>query len=67
MTKELKIKLFEKMYALEELAGEDTFDGFDYNEQANGAYKMLDVLGLGHEYIQWSFNKDYSEVIHMKW
>ena len=46
MTKELKLKLFKAMQELEDYDGNC--------QQAEGAYKMLEVLGLGREYIHWS-------------
>ena len=57
MTEEMKIKLFEKLLKLEQLAETPTFDNRNYFEQANGAYEMLEVLGLGREYIKWSEGK----------
>lgn len=57
MNKEMKEKAFEKLLELEKMANTKTYDGRDYFEQANGAYEMLRVLGLGVEYIRWSINK----------
>ncbi len=57
MKKETKEKLFEAMLELEHLGERPTFDGRDYVEQANGAFQMLQILGLGREYINWSFGK----------
>jgi hypothetical protein len=57
MTEETKIKLFEKMLELEHLGEKETFDHHNYIEQSNGAYLMLEILGLGSEYINWSTGK----------
>lgn len=45
------------MLELEHLAEKTTYDHHNYNEQADGAFKMLEVLGLEREYINWSFGK----------
>ena len=57
ITNEMKYKLFEKMLELEHLGETKTYDGRNYAEQSNGAYKMLQTLGLDTEYIHWSFGK----------
>lgn len=57
MTEEMKLNLFKMMLSLEEMADGQTYDGHNYYEQANGAYAMLKVLGLGSEYIRWCFNQ----------
>lgn len=57
MTDEIKTVLFEKMLKLEHLAEVETFDGHNYVEQSNGAFEMLSALGLGSEYVSWSFGK----------
>ena len=57
MKKEKKLELFEKMLEIEQLAIVQTYDNHNYNEMANGAYAMLEVLGLGREYINWSICK----------
>lgn len=57
MTQEMKTKLFEKMLELEHLAEDKTYDGRNYWEQANGAYAMLQILGLDKEYIEWAWHK----------
>ena len=57
MTNEMKIKLFEKMLELEHLGETTTYDGRDYVEQSNGAWKMLVALGIEREYIHWSIGK----------
>lgn len=58
MTDEMKVKLFEIMLKLEHLGEKhNTFDGHDYLEQSNGAFKMLLALGFAKEYINWSIGK----------
>lgn len=57
MNKNDKIRAFEKVLELEHLAEAKTFDGRNYFEQADGAFKVLEALGLGGEYIEWAFNK----------
>lgn len=57
MTEEMKLKLFEGMLRLEKLSQTPTFDGRDYNEQANGAYGMLQILGINLEYLKWADDK----------
>lgn len=57
MNSETKLKLFEEMLKLEDLAQYETFDNRDYFEQSCGAYKMLEVLGLDTEYVEWSYGK----------
>ena len=53
----MKVKLFNKMLELEHLAEARTFDGRNYNEEANGAFQMLEILGIAKEYIRWSEGK----------
>lgn len=57
MTEEIKRKLFEEMLRLEHLSEVKTYDNRDYFEQANGAFAMLEILGLGSEYIRFSEGK----------
>ena len=57
MTKAEKEKLFSKMLQLEKLADMKDIVKKDYFEQANGAYKMLGVLGLESEYYNWAIGK----------
>lgn len=57
MTEEMKMKLFNEMLKLETLANTKTYDGHDYLEQLNGAYAMLELLGISTEYIRWSEGK----------
>ena len=48
-----KMALFELMHELEEVASGPVYDGRNYFEQAEGAYKMLTALGINKEYINW--------------
>ena len=57
MTEEKKLRLFEQMLNLEQMAEGTTYDGRDYFEQAEGAFKMLEILGIGREYIRWSLER----------
>lgn len=57
MTEEMKIKLFENMLRLEHLCEKKTYDNRDYFEQADGAFQMLEIMGLSKEYIKWAFGK----------
>ena len=57
LNEEMKIKLFEKVLELEHLAEAHTFDGRNYCEQSDVAFQMLQIMGLGSEYINWSYGK----------
>ena len=57
MTEEVKLKLFEEMLRLEHLAEITTYDGVDYFYKSEGAFKMLEILGLDSEYIWWAVGK----------
>lgn len=57
MNEEMKIKLFEKVLELEHLAEAKTYDGRNYFDQSEGAFSMLQILGLGSEYINWAVGK----------
>ena len=57
MADEMKLKLFEKMLQLEHLSEVKTYDGRNYFEQSCGAFDMLEILGLGGEYVRWSEGK----------
>ena len=57
MTEEKKIALFKVMLELEHKAEVPTYDNRDYYEQANGAFLILQALGLGREYIRWAEGK----------
>ncbi len=53
ISNEIKMALFETMKELEEVASVPTYDGRNYFEQSEGAYKMLTALGINMEYIRW--------------
>ena len=57
ISEERKIEMFEKMLELEHLAEKATFDNRNYSEQADGAFQMLQIIGLSREYIKWSYGK----------
>ncbi len=61
MKTDIKIKLFEQMLDLEHKGELQTagklYDNVDYIAESNGAYKMLEILGINSEYIKWSFGK----------
>lgn len=57
MTQEMKIKMFEEVLQLTHLSEIRTYDNRDYFEQSEGAYKMLQILGLDKEYRSWSYGK----------
>lgn len=57
MSEEMKLKLFQQVLELEHKSETITYDHRNYFEQANGAFSMLQVLGLGTEYIRWSEGK----------
>lgn len=64
ITKEMKQKLFERMLWMEHM-GEAQQEGKifgpdnvrDWFSESEGAFKMLEVLGLGKEYIRWAIGK----------
>jgi len=53
ISNEIKMALFETMKELREVASVQTYDGRNYFEQSEGAYKMLTALGINKEYIRW--------------
>ena len=53
ISNEIKMALFETMKELSNVASQPVFDGRDYYEQSEGAYKMLTALGINQEYIKW--------------
>lgn len=58
MTRGEKTKLFEKMLELEHLAYKDNPQHTERSyDQMNGAFLMLDAIGLGSEYIHWACGK----------
>ena len=57
MTEELKQKLFERLLWLEHMGESTTYDHRNYGAESDGAYSMLQVLGLGSEYLNWAIGK----------
>ena len=63
MTQDEKNKLFEKMLYLEhmgELQSNNQLSKFcteDFIGESNGLWMAIDILGLAHEYIAWSYGK----------
>ena len=57
ITEETKIKLFEKVLEKEHLAEVTTYNSRAYKAESDGAYEMLEVLGLHTEYIRWAIGK----------
>lgn len=57
ISNEIKMALFETMKELEEVASVPTYDGRNYFEQSEGAYKMLVTLGINKEYHKWEQSK----------
>lgn len=53
ISNEIKMALFETMRELSKVASHPVYDGRDYFEQSEGAYKMLAALGINKEYIRW--------------
>ena len=53
VSNEVKMALFNTMRELREVAQEPSYDGRNYFEQSEGAYKMLTALGINKEYIRW--------------
>lgn len=53
ISNEIKMALFETMKELSDIASNPVFDGRNYFEQSEGAYKMLTALGINKEYIRW--------------
>lgn len=57
MDEKTKIELFEQVLRFTKLSMETTYDYLDYYSMAEGAFRMLSVLGIDKEYIQWSIGK----------
>lgn len=61
MSKKVKEDLFKKMLWLEHMSelycDGKLYDKVDYFAEADGAFKMLEVLGLSSEYINWAIGK----------
>lgn len=53
ITEEKKTELFEQVLRFEHLAENGAVSG----EMSDGAFAMLQVLGLSSEYIQWAIGK----------
>ena len=54
-----KIALFKKMLYFECMGETETYGHRNYCEEGNGAFKMLEILGLDKEYIEWSYGKSW--------
>lgn len=52
-----KTRLFEELEQMELLAAKTTYDGIDYNARSDGAFQMLQILGLSKEYIEWAYKR----------
>lgn len=50
-------EVFTTMLVLENKASENLYDNRDYFEQAEGAFKILQSLGLSRDYINWAIGK----------
>lgn len=61
MTEEMKIRMFERTLEFEKFSMMNTYDNINYSDKANGAYEMLEILGLGREYIKWTEDKLFAE------
>lgn len=57
MSEDVKLKLFNEVFKLEQLAQNDDELNDRYWAQSEGAFAILQILGLGAEYIRWSFSK----------
>lgn len=57
ITNEKKTELFEKVLYYERKAQWATHDQKSYFDLAEGAFQMLEILGLDREYIFYSFGK----------
>lgn len=69
ITEAKKMAMFKKVLEMETLAERTTYDGRNYTEQSNGAYEMLDILGLSKEYIEWAYKKEvdsFGNVVEVK-
>lgn len=64
VTEQMKLELFHKMLYMEHMA-EQQQDGklygplnaWDWNSESQGAFQMLEIMGLGRAYIRWSNGK----------
>lgn len=61
MTQAEKEMLFQQMLSLEHkrelYCDGKLYDNVDYWSMAEGAYKMLQAIGIGTEYINWAIGK----------
>ena len=57
LSTEMKIQLFERVLELEHLSAITTYDNRDYFSESEGAFSMLQILGLGKEYVEWSIGR----------
>lgn len=65
ITEEKKIEMFTKCLEYETLSNKhtyDTYDNRDYFERSEGAFAILQILGLGSEYIHWSEGKEWDYI-----
>ena len=69
ITEEQKMAMFKKVLEMETLAERPNYGVHNYAEQADGAFLMLDILGLGKEYIEWAYKKEvdsFGNVVEVK-
>lgn len=59
ISEEKKIEMFTKCLEYETLSEKRTYDNRDYFELSEGAFAIIDILGLGSEYINWSYGKEW--------
>ena len=59
MTKEQKMEIFNIILKEETLAGKRTYDGVNHADVADGAFQIVKALGLGSEYVKWSFGREW--------
>lgn len=59
ISEEKKIEMFTKCLEYETLSNRRTYDNRDYFELSEGAFAIIDILGLGSEYINWSYGKEW--------
>lgn len=57
MTCEEKTKLFQTMLDIEHKEQDNQHYTTEYFHQANGAFAMLQALGISSEYINWAIGK----------
>ena len=59
ISEEKKIEMFTKCLEYETLFSIKTYDNEDYYALSEGAFNIIDILGLGSEYINWSYGKEW--------